>query len=294
MFIMFEFLAMAKYIVNKVDKGYAEITVTGIPYHFDDRTGKLSIWNVTVLFEGVHDFLEKRESFMDFHQFKSDDISFVIVKHVWKINPEFFHYNFPNDVRFDFIKKLFAFGRTSYTIYTKVTQSGKVLAENFMKVVRIDNKSRRPVVNPSWFVDKYSKFKATDIPVELSKSLEIMEPPNDCYKMIVTVRYSDLDSNLHTNQSVYIKFCFDCATMASERGQLRHFTGDISWFPVIYMSVDYLGESFVGDEILVVLWQDFNDISTLFFSIYNATDKRKLSNVVCKLGLKSLKTSPRL
>jgi hypothetical protein len=34
------------------------------------------------------------------------------------------------------------------------------------------------------------------------------------------------------------------------------------------ISIDYLGESFAGDELIIVMWQDHKDVSRLSFSIY--------------------------
>ena len=61
------------------------------------------------------------------------------------------------------------------------------------------------------------------------------------------VRFIDMNSNFHENQSVYIKFCFDCATTASLSANLVHLTGDINGYPVLDIGIDYLGESFGGE-----------------------------------------------
>ena len=98
-----------------------------------------------------------------------------------------------------------------------------------------------------------------------------------------------MDSNFHANQSVYIKFCFACAVTASLGGSLVHFTGDINAYPVLDISIDYLRESFAGDELIVVMWQDHKDVSKLSLSIYKIKDKKQLTYAICHLGLNQLK-----
>jgi hypothetical protein len=56
-----------------------------------------------------------------------------------------------------------------------------------------------------------------------------------------------MNSNLHANQSVYIKFCFDCATTASLSANFVQLSGDINGYPVLDIGIDYLGESFAGE-----------------------------------------------
>jgi hypothetical protein len=51
------------------------------------------------------------------------------------------------------------------------------------------------------------------------------------------------------------------------------------------ISIDYLGESFAGDELIIVMWQDHKDVSKLSFSIYKTKDKKQLTYVLCHLGL---------
>jgi acyl-ACP thioesterase len=64
---------------------------------------------------------------------------------------------------------------------------------------------------------------------QLRSNLKIPKFPDDCYKWQTKIRYSDLDNNMHTNQSVYIKLCLDGATCAALTGKLRHFNADITW-----------------------------------------------------------------
>ena len=53
--------------------------------------------------------------------------------------------------------------------------------------------------------------------------------------------------------------------------------------------MDYLGESFAGDELIVVMWQDHNDVSKLSFSIYKIKEKKQLTYAIYHLGLNQLK-----
>jgi hypothetical protein len=55
----------------------------------------------------------------------------------------------------------------------------------------------------------------------------------DCFQWRTIVRFIDMNNSFHANQSVYIKFCFDCATTASLSENFVHLSGDINGYPVL-------------------------------------------------------------
>jgi acyl-CoA thioesterase FadM len=252
-------------------------------------TGRWTVWNISLFLDGAEDMAEKGGSFMDATSLKPDNSSYVLIKQVIRINPEIYKFHFLSDASFKITRKLCEPGRTTNNTVTKMfdIKSGNLLVERCAKIGLIDNVTRKPVPHPDWFVKKYSYLYGSESPPELLRQT-IPDPPKNCFQWRTIVRFSDMDSNFHANQSVYVKFCFDCSTTASLSGNLAHFTGDINSYSLFDISIDYLGESFAGDELIIVMWQDHKDVSKLSFSIYKTKDKKQLTYVVCHLGLDQL------
>ena len=140
--------------------------------------------------------------------------------------------------------------------------------------------------NPEEFLKAFSYLKNKGSPPALTRR-DIPKTPTDCFKWCLTTRYSDLDSKLHANQSLYIKSCIDCVTHASKNGKLVPFYGDMIWYPVTYLAINYLVESFANDELVVNMWQDKEEVSLFNFSIYKSTTQ--VAYIVCKFGIDLLK-----
>ncbi|VDI15505.1 uncharacterized protein [Mytilus edulis] len=278
---------MSCFIVNKADTAYAELTTRGTDYNFDDRSGTWNIWNASLFLDGAEYLAMKRYNFMYFNSLKSSHVSSVIIKEVMKLHPSLHNYTLKSDVEFRITTELGELGQTSAPLITKLfdAKSGQLLVERFVKLVFIDNETRRPVNNPEWFLNKHSHVQG--IPPELSK-MPLPEQPMEVYEYRTVVRYSDLDSNYHANYSLYVKSCMDCVTTASIDKKLVHFSGDICCYPVTFLSVDFLGECFVGDQILIAMWQHSEKLNEFMFFIYKDADKKKLTYVLCQFGLEKM------
>lgn len=180
-------------------------------------------------------------------------------------------------------------GGSSYVWSTVLKDAGKVLVERVVKAVTTDIQTRKAVKVPEWFQAKYSgQPKLNNLSEKLKSNLEIPKFPDDCYKWQTKIRYSDLDNNMHTNQSVYIKLCLDGATCAALTGKLRHFNADITWYPVEMLDITFVGESFPGDDITVSLRQDETDVSMLHFLI--TKEKSIITYADVKFSLPKIKT----
>lgn len=206
-----------------------------------------------------------------------------MIKLVLSINPKVHSFDFKDKRNLRITTQLNEPGTTSYSITTTLTNNdSEVLVERYAKLGRIDNESRRPVKNPEEFLKAFSYLKNKRSPPALTKT-DIPKTPTGCFKWCFRTRYSDLDSKMHANQSLYIKSCIDCASHASINGKLVHFHSDMIWYPVTYLAINYMGESFVNDELVVNMWQDKEDVSLFNFSIYKSTTQ--VAYIVCKFGL---------
>lgn len=247
--------------------------------------GKWNIWNLSSLMDGAEFQGRRTAKFMDFHAFNNSNIAFPRIKQVFQINPVAYSYNFMSNSTLKLTKTLEKTGITSSIIKTDFedVNTGVLLASRYVKVVGMNTSTRKPVRNPDWYIDKYSYLKDKNVPPELTVKSVIPKFPNDCFIYQTIVRHSDLDFNFHTNQSVYLKMCLDCASAASLSGKLVTFSGDMCWYPLLYVDVTYIGESFAGDTLDVCVWQEEIDPSTLKFLVLK--NKREITYAIFKFSL---------
>lgn len=221
--------------------------------------------------------------FMDGKKWSNENKIFVRLRQVMVMNPEVFKYNHMTRAKLQITQTLEKVGTTSLIFRTKLkdVNTETILVDRYMMVVGMSASSRRPEKHADWFIQKYSGLKDTEVPL-MTKS-EIPTPPFNCFTQTLVVRYSDLDYNYHTNQSVYIKICHDCAAAACNSKKLLPFEGDISLYPILFIDVRYLGETLAEDKLSINVWQDDADLATLKFVIYK--DERKVNYTVMKLDL---------
>jgi acyl-CoA thioesterase FadM len=247
--------------------------------------GKWNVWNLSLFLDGAETKARESGVFMNWPSFPAKSISLVMIKLVLNINPKVYPFDFMEKRNLRITTHLNEPGTTSYNITTTLTNDdSEILVERYAKLGRIDNETRRPVKNPEEFLKAFSYLKNKGSPPALTKT-DIPKTPTDCFKWCLTTRYSDLDSKLHANQSLYIKSCIDCVTHVSKNGKLVPFHGDMIWYPVTYLAINYLGESFANDELVVNMWQE--EVSLFNFSIYKSTTQ--VAYIVCKFGIDLLK-----
>lgn len=249
--------------------------------------GRWSPWNLSNFIDGAEFFGRKTGNFMDYKTVVTENMMYARILQTMTINPMVYTYNFLKKAQFKITTNLEKIGNTSVIIRSKLIDvlSGIILADRYIKIVQISAKTRKPVKYPEWFEHKYSYLKETPVPQYLMFKSETPEAPAGCFIYKTIVRYSDLDYNAHTNQSVYVKMCLDCATAASCKGLLVSFNRDISLYPLVYFNVRYLGETFTGDELKVCLWQDDSDPSILKFII--CRNERKVNYTTFKFNLQT-------
>lgn len=160
-------------------------------------------------------------------------------------------------------------GRRSFSFVTRLTneETGKLLGEVLLKYVLIDRRTRKSVPLPESFLEKYAKHLKKNLNIN---ELSIPECPNiskDVFQLKVLPLHSDTDRNNHVNQSVYFRFCMDCATDAALSGRYRHFTSDMCWYPVLELNVYHVNESHANNELIVNTWQDNDDFRLIYFII---------------------------
>ncbi|CAC5382614.1 unnamed protein product [Mytilus coruscus] len=282
---------MAQQLV-KDETTCTEVLAYGIPYNFDDRSGKWTPWNLSTFIDGAEFQAAATRIFMDSKKWNNENKRFVTLRQAMVINPEVFKYNYMTRTKLKITRTFEKIGTTSLIFRTKLkdVNTGIILVDRYILGVGMNTSTHRPVKHSDWFSQKYFYLKHTVVPL-MTKS-EIPKPPFDCFTQTLVVRYSDLDFDYHTNQSVYAKFCLDCATAACNNKKLLGFEGDISLYPIVFMDVSFLGETFAGDRLSINVWQDDADLSTLKFVIYK--DERQVNYTVMKFDLRNSNSQSKL
>ena len=162
-------------------------------------------------------------------------------------------------------------GNTSlvYEQILRDASNGNVLwqgnfADAFVKYESKRTKSKSAVI-PASFKEVCMKY-CNDSPS--TRILPPDVPEHGCFVYRVDIMYSDTDLNRHSTMSSYVRFCLDCADVASRAGHYRLFLHNPAQLPVKTHQIVYKGESFEGDTLEVHTWEvEKKPDNVLYFAI---------------------------
>lgn len=215
------------------------------------------------------------QNMFDFKAVDNKAKGLVVVTQTLKLSTKLhINYSIFNTLKQKYVLDIAQVGRTSFSFLTRLfdAEKGELLAELMLKYVLIDRSTRRPTPLPDTFLQKYKDLKPAVVsPMDLT--IKAFPPLEDVdrkvFKMKALPLHSDTDRNNHVNQSVYLRYCCDCATEAALKGVYRRFTSDICWYPVEEISLHHVNESLVNQELIVSTWQDSFNFQLIHFLIYN-------------------------
>jgi len=206
----------------------------------------------------------------DFKNIDNKNKGFVAIKQLLKLQPEIHqNYSLFNTLKQRYAMDIVEIGRTSFSFVSKLTndQTGEFLGELLLKYVLIDRNTRKATPIPLSFAEKYSKHQKKNVEFSGLGIKDAPKPPTEVFRMKAIPLHSDTDRNSHVNQSVYIRYCSDCATEAALSGVYRHFSSDMCWYPLLEMNIYHANESLANEELSVETWQDPEDFRIIFFVI---------------------------
>ncbi|ELU04800.1 hypothetical protein CAPTEDRAFT_224013 [Capitella teleta] len=159
-------------------------------------------------------------------------------------------------------------GGTSFDVKLSLTEdsTGDEFISTIRRIVCVNMETKKSCAVPAAMKEF---FIETGIVSNVSKPtfepFGPLSPPADCFTYKLIVRHDDMDILFHANNAVYTKFAENCAAAATNAGFYRHFRDDICFYLVHKSSVIHVGESFAGDELEVITWQDDVDHNLLYF-----------------------------
>ncbi|XP_060068823.1 uncharacterized protein LOC132548935 [Ylistrum balloti] len=263
-----------------------DVEINGIPGHFFDRTNNLSVWSIVELFltgthpPNVYKFTSKQDLF------KNRQLLLFVVQMSCSVTPKIHlisKYSKPA-AKIVMSTSVYHLGTSSYSYLTSMTDgvTKEQLGDFFIKFVVVDKTTRKSCPMPTWFTDKFRNVPLhnSNFPYTLPS---VPEMPKVIYDTTVTVRYSDMDRNLHVTTHRYIQFFTDCATAAAFSGFYKHFNTDMCWYPVEKFDITLMGESKVGDKLRICTWQDEDSVQTIYFICFK--EHKSVMKAVCVYGL---------
>lgn len=259
---------MTHYKIHEISTNQSRLSFTGVPYGDLDRTGHWAVWNVCKNFEAAR-LLSFYNGFIDFPKLDSAAAGFFIVRHVFNLSPKLHkEMGIIKPFLFDFRVQILNIGKTSLLMSTKLSNGeGEILGENVYKYVYVNRETRRPKPLPDWWMEKMLPYKSEGITGGMVKN-KLPVLPDGAFQCKFKVRHSDTDKNGHVNNSIYIRLCIDCGTVAVMKGYFRHFDSDMCNYSVLNIDAQYLGESNVNAEPVVYTWQDDLDECVPHFMVY--------------------------
>ena len=135
------------------------------------------------------------------------------------------------------------------------------------KYVLIDVKTRRPAQLPENHRNLIQSRMANRKGPAPEITYKVQHPPSDAYKCEFTVQSSDTDLNRHTNNTTYIRFCYDAVAKAFRENKLPWMKGGLWDYRVLRMNIYYAQESKEGDKLIVYMWSN-NEVQELLHFVF--------------------------
>ncbi len=144
--------------------------------------------------------------------------------------------------------------------------TGELLATELYHAVKIDVKTRRPTkVGP----DQFDRRGITrDV---LPRNFVLSPKPVYSHLYSTKVLSSDTDRNQHLNTSVYIKYFMDAGSSMAIEGKLTGFDGDLAYYDIVKLSITFLGEAVLDDQMKIECWEDASNAKLLNFEMTNGS-----------------------
>ncbi|KAH3769945.1 hypothetical protein DPMN_171224 [Dreissena polymorpha] len=245
-----------------------ETTLTAIVrtngLHYSDYDSKNSLpkpWQLMKLVESARYMShhwpmdDTGRTFRDYAELTADRLTFLVTS-CFDIRMDLYDLSTPKcplDVR---VQGGFVGSSSLNSSATVITVDGKELLRNINQVVSIDKNTRRPLPLPGWWKEKYQPHGRGFSALKLDK----YEKPSSLKPYKVQVARSDIDSNNHTNWSVYVRFALDGLYHNVKHGLVKHFTC-LEQRGLSRMELLYSGESFDDDMLNVFVWNDDDNIN---------------------------------
>ncbi|KAK7093054.1 uncharacterized protein [Littorina saxatilis] len=237
-----------------------------ISYNDFGRSETLMPYKVCRMFESGR-LLPMQRGFIDYPQIVNEHFGMYSFGLSLKFEPALWKVRRGASFPYKIHTRVVGVGRTSLNLQSRLINKldEKELATLNLKYVYVNRHTGRSATLPDWLVNKYTSTLREKISVELPKT--VPRVPLSASSYDVMVAESDVDHNNHTNNASYIRYCSDAVHSAVKKGRLPRLEPDASNFPLLDLQAVYLGQSWMGDKLRVLLWQQEDQQDAICFVI---------------------------
>ncbi|XP_076449915.1 uncharacterized protein LOC143286171 isoform X2 [Babylonia areolata] len=249
------------------DRSHCWVHFSHLDYGDFGRTECLDHWKIAKVFESARVRAVPTEM-LNFNVLLREQHHVFILGMHYKMIPELWAADFQTLFPYKVSVEICDIGQTSLTLYSEMVNklNDQTLASCACKIVYVDVVTRRPAPLPDWYVQSYRDVATRQKrPLALSRIFPKVPSTAHCYNLRPAA--SDTDTNRHVNQGSYMRFCCDAAQAALRAQALAGFQHDIARYPLIEHQVIYMGESDVGDQLQVYVWQPPDRTDKVLFLI---------------------------
>ncbi|KAI8509360.1 hypothetical protein Bbelb_132080 [Branchiostoma belcheri] len=165
-------------------------------------------------------------------------------------------------------EKLCSLGNTSWVTMEEIRDysTNDLMARGIFQKINVDATTRRPEPLPDWLKERHSYLTSsaprppTVQPFDVPQITKFFR-----YSEVVAPRATDIYH--HTNQSSYLWYGMDCATLGARSNAYSVIRGDLDKYDLKMLEVLYQKESTEGDVLDVESWEDQDSPDTLRFQI---------------------------
>ncbi|XP_070535535.1 uncharacterized protein [Ptychodera flava] len=160
-------------------------------------------------------------------------------------------------------------GRTSLVIRQdlQMKEAGDLIATAFTQAVLVNLNTRRSSPLPESYTRSFSDVMKLPRPVIFDDQPDFETQRRNRYDYKVVVAHEDTDFYKHAQYDSYIKYCIDCARFGARQRAYSAIQDDLSAYSITEMSIQYLNESVLNDELLVTSCEDKSNPHKIHFSI---------------------------
>ena len=241
------------------------------------------MWSLSQVFEHARTVSHFHQGFLSVNDkcvFRDPKNTFFIMQVHYEISDELYRatHKFQPVLEVILSEQLLGVGKSTLQFLSTINrkEDGKELVRLSYKYCHVNREQRKSEPFPEWFLSAYSSYQTLD-----EKFQPEAVPQNKVFCWDYTTIPSDSDFNGHINQSVYIRLCFDCGTLALKAGSFHNFKkDDLCKYRVKSLYAFYSREALSGNKLSIFVWESESRIGELNFQINRGTDKLYFSRAL--------------
>ncbi|WAR04842.1 hypothetical protein MAR_020211 [Mya arenaria] len=249
----------------------ARVDIPCIPYEAFDYTGNtVNPWSLMRLVESVRAYTfwkhvstsAPNTSMMDLHDILKSRLVFIIGARLQIMDRAFHEFETPKHPLYC-ITALKNLGKSSKTLSYDLFHEGsdRHLVSCDVTDVLVDEKSRKPIAYPDWWLEKYGHHVNGFRRAQLLTDVDPGSAQVNLSYFRVTL--SDTDTYRHCNWASFLKYCYESMfEHVSRDGSYAWITSDDVNAGLRHVDMLFRNEATLGDVLIVQSWSECDQTDT--------------------------------